>query len=304
MVVKNVSLDDKEILHDSIGNIDTPWGALLEKWHVTLLDFGFARALGPQDLEEEKQFKTDMSKRLMVLDQSGDADLSNHKGKRTKDATSIDRSLNRSTSSTGSYASIDDLFKQGEKSSKASRVLKRKSKPAEDINMSRRPVKQLSAVGNRQYAAPEVKNKVREERSTEESRHKSVTSTLSPFVSDYGMVADAFSVGSSARYILTGVPPQESVDEVIASYYNPAFRAARWIRRKIRKKGNAKPVKTYRSSSAVPSEALYLIKDMTQLNPATRTTVRDAQSSPYIHDLFGGTAVPRKETQFLKCAQK
>jgi hypothetical protein len=62
-----------------------------------------------------------------------------------------------------------------------------------------------------------VKNKVRESATTDQSSHMEISHTLIPFVSDYGLVADAFSVGSTARFVLTGVPPEENFNEFMAN---------------------------------------------------------------------------------------
>lgn len=263
MIVKNIRLDDKAI---SEGGLDEfRWPALREKWHLTLVDFGFARALGPDDLKAEASLKRRLSGSI-------------HNTKHNESEASINEALN------------DD-----------SGYLSRKKRQNADQDKSRHIVRTLSALGNRDYAAPEIKNKVRKQDSTEKSSHKTVKSTLSPFVSDYGMVVDAFSVGATARFVLTGVPPDESVEELIASHNNPVNKAARWISRKLKKKDD-KPRKRYRSSTDIPIEVVRLIKCMTQPNASIRMTVRDARLHPYIDEVIGGNVAFKKETIFLKCA--
>mmetsp|Transcript_19226 Transcript_19226/g.31943 ORF Transcript_19226/g.31943 Transcript_19226/m.31943 type:complete len:245 (-) Transcript_19226:1686-2420(-) len=235
----------------------TTWKALRAKWHLTLVDFGFARALSPNDVNESAHKKAPNN-----AIQNG-ADLS------------IDRALDDSSSS---------------------RVCR--------ADHSRHIIRSLSALGNREYAAPEVKNRVHQKDPVDESRHLKVTNTLSEFVSDYGMVADAFSVGSTARFVLTGVPPHENVEEVVARHNNPVSKATRWIGKKLSKtKTNKKPKKRYRSSTDIPIEALRLIKGMTQPNANKRTTVRDARMHPYIEEVLGSHTTFKKEMQFLRCSQ-
>jgi serine/threonine protein kinase len=56
LVIRNIRLDDEAILVGGLEHL--PWAALRERWHLTLIDFGFARALGPEDLEAEASLKT------------------------------------------------------------------------------------------------------------------------------------------------------------------------------------------------------------------------------------------------------
>ena len=260
MVIKNISLDNKAILEDGLD--ETNWPALRATWHLTLLDFGFARALSSSDIEVEAN-----KNRLSVTDHL-----------------------------------ISETVAAIKSKSKNSSQYKRYS--AEDPgNMSRHIVRSLSALGNRGYAAPEVKHARKKDSADQKSCDLTVNATLAPFVSDYGLVADAFSVGSTIRFILTGVSPFESVEEVIASHNNPVNKAARWIRGKLKKKG-VKPKKRYRSSADIPVEAVRLVKGLTQPNASKRTTVRDARLDPYVDEVVGGSTPFKKEMRYLKCAQQ
>ena len=271
LVIRNIRLDDEAIL---VGGLEHfKWSELRERWHLTLIDFGFARALGPKDLEAEDTLKTLIG-----------ASHSSKKAVRCLD----------------SQESIDDAVDDTSRHFSRNQILN------DDFNKSRRIVRSLSAVGNRTYAAPEVKNKVRKTETTDSSGHKEISNTLLPFVSDYGMVADAFSVGATARYVLTGVPAQENFNEFMANQNSLFCKAGRWIGRKLAKRrSDSKPVKKYRPSEDVPVEAVRLIKGMTQANASTRMTVRDARMYPYIDEVVGeNTATFRKEMTFLKCSQK
>lgn len=125
--------------------------------------------------------------------------------------------------------------------------------------------------------------------------------TLADYVSDYGMVADAFSLGATIRYMLTGVPPNISVDEFIAMESSPVVvvmrmigKAIRGIRKKVgtkdgeAKKNNnyKKKRKNYRTNGEIPREAADLVRGLTHWDPRKRTTVREAKSYPWVASIL------------------
>ena len=65
------------------------------------------------------------------------------------------------------------------------------------FSFERKPIRAMSAVGTRAYAAPEVM-KVRKKSPHDEA--------LTNCVSDYGFISDSYSVGSTIKVLLTGVP--------------------------------------------------------------------------------------------------
>ena len=150
----------QDCIWDDDKNDPIPDGeALRKKWHVTLVDFGFARALSPQDLENEK----------VTFNKPSTLDSST-------------RNLNRS--------------------------------------ISRSFQRSMSALGNHMYAAPEIINGVEDnysERLSQSNHYMQITNTFSSHVSNYGMLADAFSFGNTLKYMMTGVPPNQNVNEVIRS---------------------------------------------------------------------------------------
>merc|ERR1712048_351005 len=164
-------------------------------------------------------------------------------------------------------------------------------------NISRHKFLDLSAVGNRVYAAPEVRNKVREQHE-DPSFEQGVNCTLSRFVSNYGMTADAYSVGATARYLLTGVRPEHNIDEVIAEHNNPVNKLIRKINRRRMKKRNLTKAemrkKKYRSIENLPPNGLALIKAMTQPNLQKRMSVRDARLSPYVDEVLDDHSFTKK----------
>ena len=297
LVIRNIRLDDDAILVGG-GLEHLKWSTLRERWHLTLVDFGFARALSPQDLESEEVL---LNAILMGASHSG-----NMKSNKNNLVMHFDHhdSTDEAIIDTSSHFSPKELLNHDSSKSRT----RKGHGMNDDTSKSRHIVRRLSAIGNRTYTAPEVKFKVRQITTTtmmDASRHQQVNSTLIPFVSDYGMVADAFSVGATARYVFTGVPAQENFHEFMAHYNSPLSKVGRWIGRKLAKRRHdVKPKKKYRPSEDVPVEAVRLIKGMTQANAGTRMTVRDARMLPYIDEVVGeNTATFKKEMTFLKCSQ-
>jgi serine/threonine protein kinase len=244
---------------------ETDWQMLVKKWHVTLVDFGFARALTPDDMEKK---------------------FSSKRGAAPPPAAG----LADSSSAAGSCTS----------SSRRS--------------ISHRLVRKLSALGNRNYAAPEVMEHVEhydgsshlhdaaKSDSNWSSRHASinVTRTLSENVAYYGIMADAYSVGNTIRYMISGVPPNEDIQEAIATQNHPLVKLGHFISKKLggaTKKSKNKQQQQqqefqttrsvkYRSISGFPPEVVRLIKGLTHYNPQTRTSVRTARLYPWIDDVL------------------
>jgi len=246
IVLKGIDdLNDTSIFDDK-DTIDVSWAELRKKWHLTLVDFGFARALGPDDVGAPTEFI------------------------KPRNISQSSLSINK--------AVIGKITKQQSN----------RKNYSETYNISRHKVLDLSALGNRNYAAPEVKNRVREEENCLSSCHRGVNCTLSRFVSNYGMTADAFSVGATARYLLTGVRPEDNVEDVIANYNNPVNKLIRKIKKRRNKNSTTGVIrkKKYRSGSALPPNGLTLIKAMTQPNLQTRMSVRDARLCPYVDEVL------------------
>jgi serine/threonine protein kinase len=225
MIIAGAVVDD--IVTESMESIET----LRKKWHLTLIDFGFARALGPSDIN------------------SGNGERSS----KWYPPTDLEKSLNASInhSSTRKRNKLDQTA-------------------------SKSIVRQLSALGNRDYAAPEILKGIKANPTHEHA--------LSDFSSDYGMVADAYSVGFTIRYMLTGVSPDQSVAEVIAADRSIGAKLSRWLGRKLGGKEQRKPRKKYRCTEDLPSEVVRLVKSMTHTDPKKRTTVRAARLYPWIDD--------------------
>jgi serine/threonine protein kinase len=146
IVITGAHQSQDEIWDDDVSRDETEdWSFLRKKWHLTLIDFGFARALTPDDYE-----KADPRTPVISME-----DVSTH-----------------------------------------------------SLNRSRHFTRKMSALGNRQYAAPEIINGVQS--TSDFSVHQSscmhpidVTKTLSSHVSYYGLMADAY---SSTFYMNLAMP--------------------------------------------------------------------------------------------------
>ena len=211
----------------------TDWSVLVKKWHLTLIDFGFARALTPND----------MSKKPPPLPQSKESNNSK---------SSRDDELNRS--------------------------------------ITRRFTRRMSALGNRAYAAPEITKGVLVDNNP--SGHGAVqldiTKTLSDHVSRYGILVDEYALGNTMKYCLTGVPPNEDVNEVIALENNPIVVLGRLLCCSKPNAENGERQKQYRNYYKIPVEVLRLIKGLTHYDPNQRTSVRMARRYPYVDDVLEG----------------
>eukprot|EP00957_Ditylum_brightwellii_P183740 13995057-Ditylum_brightwellii.AAC.1 len=169
-----------------------------------------------------------------------------------------------------------------------------------DASISKNRVRDLSALGNRHYAAPEILRGVRERHSRgrssrrssdEHSKHKNKDKVQieneSKCVSDYSMVADAFSVGATIRYMLTGVPPGINVEEFMAMQSSPLAVMARLVGKVLKKtskkknKQQNKIKKRYKRGDELPKNAAILVRALTHWDPTKRLTVRAARSYPW-----------------------
>jgi serine/threonine protein kinase len=254
------------------------WQRLRQKWRLTLVDFGFARALTPDDVKKDEP---PLSIRSSMLQATADSSLGKSTG--SSRGRLFRKSLQRS--------SFGDDSSRGSGSSRPSREFSRAT--------SREFQRQMSAVGNRMYAAPEVQRNIQRQVLLDDSSLRSlgtsgnrpdskgqpeidVTKTLSEYVSYYGMLADAHSVGVTIRVMLTGVPPDEDIDAAYALQNHPLAKLFGCCCGS----SNGNRTVRYRPVSSIPHEALRLIKSMTAFDPQKRTSVRTALRYPYIQDVL------------------
>ena len=270
-----------------------------KRYNITLIDFGFARALKPSEI------KTDLGLSNLVENVAPDLPMENGS-----------KQLNPAVLAS-LEAPIDDGSQHGKKT-------KRGRKAALDRSMSRQIVRDLSALGQRSYAAPEITRGVRQftsnlsisihgsihrgRNSGKQSSRRNADSDrpLAECVSDYGMVADAFSLGATCRYMLTGVPPHIAVDEFIAMQKTPIAKVSKLASKALKKMTGKKEVrgKKYRSVAELPPDAGQLIHSLTHWDPSKRTTVRGAKLFAWIRakDYDGEEQPSNNAVRFLKCA--
>ncbi len=272
-----------------------------KRYNITLIDFGFARALKPSEIS------TDPGLYNVVQNVAPDLPLENESGNNKPLNPAVLALLE---------APIDDGSQHGKKT-------KRGRKPVLDRSTSRQIVRDLSALGQRSYAAPEITRGVRKftnnlsssihgsinrgRNSGRQSSRREADSDrpLAECVSDYGMVADAFSLGATCRYMLTGVPPHIAVDEFISLQKTPIAKMSKLVSKALKELTGKKTgrEKRYRSVEELPPEAGQLIHSLTHWDPAKRTTVRGAKLFPWLRSRDGNEDdLSNKPVHFLKCA--
>jgi serine/threonine protein kinase len=247
---------------------DPKWEELLKRWKVTLVDFGFARPLTPDDVKKPSLEMRRENLRASFHAQSCDIDQS----ARSK----LDRSQ-RSDQGSGSISHS--------KSGRRSHRLMSRDDPA-NSSFSHRFKRQMSALGNRNFAAPEITNQVKhdDKRGVGNDKAKDVsdlTETISEYVSDYGLLVDSYSMGFTIRYCMTGVPPYMTVEEAIQSQESICSKLCGG-----KKKSTRRSVR-YRRISELPGEVQRLIEHLTERLESNRTSIRKARRSyPWISDVL------------------
>ena len=265
LIVTFKGIQDEIWQNEDVGpNQERNWPELVSKWKLTLVDFGFARALQPEDIQSDIGLHNAVNQNETMT--------------AVPPQKNLDQSINR-----------------------------RMSTPFDldgDTSVSKKLVRQWSALGSRNYAAPEVKNQATRrptngsDASNLDSSTKLARKTMCKFVANYGMVADSFSVGATIRYILTGVSPTEDIKDVIAAQSNPLLLLCSCLSKTFMGK-EAAPKKCYRWASQLPKEAVRLMHGMTHYDSRQRTTCRTARRYPWIDDVLAGDP-PGKGIRFLQ----
>ena len=277
--------------------------ALDGKWRAVLVDFGFARALSPADVMGTKAANKRMRNSIVM---EGDAVAAAAKAaleKHTKDDVDDDDDEDPF----GGELEDDAVKPLPNMSASKKRVDPRAAGRASMATMQFK----MSALGTKAFAAPEIKNKAREE-PTDGGDGKDSSSALTACVADYGMISDAFAVGTTLRMCLTGVPADENIVEYISSKNNPLAQIMSAIFGACASKDDNNRKKQYRYLSAIPKDANDLLRDLTKPKEEERITVRQAQESPYVKGGEGEVEYTLPEgdypsttgspINFLKCA--
>jgi len=158
--------------------------------------------------------------------------------------------------------------------------------------ISLQKVRSMSALGTKAYAAPEIKNQLRN-KTTED--HEKTNAALTECVADYGMIVDAYSVGWTLRVVLTGVPPNSTISKYMRKYdgqeasmdFNdevvcccPSLFGGSPVdnAQEVKKK----PKFRVRDTDEMPREATLFISALTKKDPEQRMSIRQAQLHPWI----------------------
>ena len=160
----------------------------------------------------------------------------------------------------------------------------------ESISCSRRKIRGQTPLGTRNYAAPEILTSIRKvSQSISQSIGSSISSSIrrqtkhksqKECISDYGMVADAYSVGTTISHLVTGIPPNIDADEFLASKNHPLKKLSRNIKKRFLDKGTKRA--KYKLKSELPLDVNEVIRLLTHYDERRRSTVRQARRLPWI----------------------
>ena len=330
-------------LNDSLcwsNSVDAEDAVRHNTWHLTLIDFGFARPLHPDDvhvdlgllqlsnpLDSPSDIIHNKDLSLMSVDKPLDVNNTNHShGSTSKDKQ--DARLERKESV--SHHRVDDLSALGHRffaapeifqtihtftqrlSTSGEKNLSKHSSNADGSSSGHHSIRRRSSLNSMMEFVSQVS--LRRKKASKE--HKL---PLSEHVSMYGMVADAYSVGATLRYILTGCPPNVSTNQYIAQQTNPLnvlgqsmgslfkHRSAKNTKKMDRIKGDNEEIlsrkKQFRYQQDLPQEARNLILGLTHFDPQKRTSVRAALKNSW----FGSEASTKENmepVQFLNCVME
>jgi len=221
-----------------------------KEWKVVLVDFGFARALTPAECGVKSSGGGRGSVRNLV--QRG-----------------IEKQASQAIVGSESQRSNADSERSKEQATKTDR----RSETRRGSSFQRVPIRAMSALGTRAFAAPEV---------TKARRKSEGDAALAGNVSDYGLISDAYSVGKTIHYLLTGIPAEENEANFMSSQDNILLKIFSMC---MGNKGKRK--KRYKWSDETPKPARELVSKLMKPSYADRITVPLARSEPWIK---GGTS--------------
>jgi serine/threonine protein kinase len=298
IIVTGASSKDSSIW-DEVENPaeSSSWEELRTKWHVTMIDFGFARALTPDDVTKPN------------------LDLQNENRDASYHVNNLDASLNGSGRSSRHGSNLDDssgsLRRHSMNESSRSRGRRIQGRDGNELtqSISRKFKRSMSALGNRNFAAPEIISNVTRERHSHPdlSEHEvDITDTISEFVSDYGLLVDAFSLGCTIRYMMTGAPPHRRVEDVIAEQKSLGKRFSHWAGKKTGSSDPNKRKKRYCLLFDLPGFVSHMIAGMTEKSVKNRTSVRAARRYPWIFEVLPDDTPESgpEKLNYLECALK
>ncbi|EJK75782.1 hypothetical protein THAOC_02489 [Thalassiosira oceanica] len=276
VVVSGSAVDTEAWWSDSL-DLDGEVLALAKRCRVTLIDFGFARALQLDPAQcvasvgiEARDRDDDRVESARAHEQ-----IPTTKRGRTREQNlnkSQSRRLQRGLSAVGTRKYADpSIF----------RTIR------DNLNASMRS---MNSSMNRSSASASHK----------ERKLKSFSASIA----DYSLTADSYSIGCTIRHMVTGVPPGISVPDFIAEKNRP-FKA---VLNAIKRSKRTRP-KMYRELSDLPESLADIISKMTTIDSRKRLTVRTATQHPWIEASFvGADDVMRPEARHgnpiicLECA--
>jgi serine/threonine protein kinase len=276
------------------------WSELLNKWHLTLVDFGFARALSPSDMKPSPGAPSRPQNRMDASGTStGSAGGGISASQRRKSALdrSVTRRFTRMMSAVGNRAY---------------------AAPEVQRNVVHREESyDLSQSGSLVFQDPSVTSSGRSQRQmkVEKQRQRAVdvTRTLSPHVSLYGLNADAYSVGNTLLHTLTGARPDQNVNELLALENSPVVALCNLLcgscssssTDDVAAAASSNRGIQYRRVTGIEPEPLRLIRGLTHPDPNQRTTIRTARLYPYVDDVLADRPQSNqtfKTVDYLQCA--
>lgn len=171
-------------------------------------------------------------------------------------------------------------------------VMKSFQKPppkGDSQRLSRRFERRMSPVGNKHYVAPEVVNHIvnydpsergKDEHDDPELDHEEIFHTLCKRVSVYGILADAYSLGATLHFMMTGYMFDEDFYEAVQSEQSLAACICALL------SGRKHEPRKFRHRREFPQIVDRLVRGLTQHAPHERTSVRTTVSHPWISDVL------------------
>lgn len=299
--------DDESLIGNDNNRPDPNWAALRSKYKVTLIDFGFGRALTPNDVatpshEVSRKDSELASYHRMTLDSS----YSERRGSVNDELGSSERSTRSSR--------IRRRISKGILDSSIHRLINRRNNSQTDElakSISHKMKRTMSALGNKNFAAPEIINEVRpqfqprrepkikvSEQATENPTP--TTETISNYVADYGLLVDSYSMGHTIRYMMTGVQPGISVEDAIQQQsggcIGKLFSLCFGNGNTKSADGKQKRSVRYRSMEDLPGGIYRLVGALTQISEKDRISIRKARwYVPWIADVLDSENTQSRE---------
>ena len=238
------------------------------RWRVILVDFGMARALAPEDMGLKAPVKEE--KKEEGKDKDGDMD--------DDDEAALLNSAQKLGGVTPPAKEEPPSSSPPKKPSRRTRSVLGRSGLSRGESISRIRIKRLSALGTYDFAAPEISEEYRKKTKDDVAKTKSLTKCIA----DYGLIADAYSLGTTLKECLTGVPA--SVDAMDAEAYMKK-KSKQSLGSKLM--GKKKRKRVFRKMTDLPSDAALLVNKLSERNAKNRITVREAQINRYISGGMG-----------------